>query len=351
MVSKILVSVTALTALLAGGDDQKEVLPQCPRGRCADEEITKSERLKLEEALVTVPAPVPLVKNQPKTKNFSQLSDAEKRKTLQEIAQELEHTFPVPSAREEAKRQALSVGKSYYEFGTDRGKYRKHQGIDIYGYGLNTVAFAKGKVTKVGRYVHNFDHGNIIVVNHGEINGYKVESIYLHVGTVAVKEKDAVKKGTVLAETDCTGISDKKHRLYNPGSKKCREKAHLHFQLKVGDRYVSPQAFFTEYAPSGERSGLKLSIPANGLDDYVQPFSNGQALGSFSTATAAEDLAKKLYEIGRKLFYGSDLTQWCEARRYFQQIINSGHNSFTRRAKLSIKTLEGRLHSQEYVCK
>ena len=147
------------------------------------------------------------------TNDFSDLNDSEKKEVLFEIAREMDgkYTFPVPMASDLEKKQALSVNKPPYvpEFGAKRPYGQKHKGIDVYGgFGKDIVYFADGEIEEVGRNINNFDHGNIVVVNHRIVKGYNVWSYYLHIGCInGINKGDIVKMGDAFAKVDCTGIS------------------------------------------------------------------------------------------------------------------------------------------------
>jgi murein DD-endopeptidase MepM/ murein hydrolase activator NlpD len=225
------------------------------------------------------------------------MEDDRRRETLIGIVDELDgrYVFPVPDAPEAARRDALSVGRTYYEFGGDRGRHRKHNAVDIYAFGDEVVAFADGEVLMIGRHRHDFDHGNIIVLRHAEADGRALYTYYLHVGAVssALSVGTRVAKGQPLARVDCTGISDSNWRLYDLGSRRCMEKAHLHFQIRVEDMHVNPNYFFPEYSRDRlpELRGTRLSIPASPLSELegrVVPFRQGETLGSFREPVGGE---------------------------------------------------------------
>ena len=218
--------------------------------------------------------------------NFSDLNDNEKKEILFEIVKEMDekYVFPVPMASDLEKKQALSVNKTLFEFGAGRPYNQRHKGIDVYGFGKDIVYFADGEVEEVGRNINNFDHGNIVVVNHGIIKGYNLWSYYLHIGGInGIKRGDSVKMGESFAKVDCTGISPDSRRLYNPGSKNCKRVAHLHFQIRVGDRHVNPNYFFPEYSESSlpNLKRWRLALKASSLEDDIAGFKGKQSRGSF----------------------------------------------------------------------
>ncbi len=219
-------------------------------------------------------------------RKFSDLNDSEKKDVLFDIVKEMDgkYTFPVPMASGLEKKQALSVNKSLFEFGAGRPYGQKHKGIDVYGFGKDVVYFADGKIEEAGRNINSFDHGNIVVVNHGDINGYNLWSYYLHIGGInGIREGDSVKIGDAFAKIDCTGISPDSRRLYNPGSKDCKRVAHLHFQIRIGDMHVNPNYFFPEYSENSlpNLKRWRLAIKASSLEDNIAGFKGKQSRGSF----------------------------------------------------------------------
>ena len=216
--------------------------------------------------------------------NFSDLNDSEKRDILFEIVKEMEgrYVFPVPDASEIEKRQALSVNKGFCEFGAGRPYGQKHKGIDVYGFGKEVFYFADGEIEGAGRNINNFDHGNIVVVNHGKIMGYDLLSYYLHIGDVGeIKEGDNVKMGEPFAKVDCTGISPDYKKHYNLGSRDCKKSAHLHFQIRVGDMHINPCYFFPEYSEKSLPKLKRFAIKANSLEGSIFGFKGKQRSGSF----------------------------------------------------------------------
>ena len=219
-------------------------------------------------------------------KKFSYLSDSEKKDILFDIVREMEgkYTFPVPMASDLERRQTLTVNKTLFEFGAGRPYGQKHKGIDVYCFGKDVVYFADGEIEEAGRNINSFDHGNIVVVNHGIINGYDLWSYYLHIGGInGIKEGDSVKMGDAFAKADCTGISQDYKRLLNPGSRDCKNLAHLHFQIRIGDMHINPNYFFPEYSKEDlpKLRRWRLAIKAGSLEENIVRFKGKQSRGSF----------------------------------------------------------------------
>ncbi len=98
-----------------------------------------------------------------------------------------------------------------------------HRGVDYAGaYGSPIRATAAGRVVLVGREAQKFKvHGNCVGLDHGQ----GVESIYLHLSRIDVKEGDFVKAGQVIGALGGTGA------VTGP---------HLHWGLFVFGKSVDP---------------------------------------------------------------------------------------------------------------
>lgn len=84
-----------------------------------------------------------------------------------------------------------------------------HRGIDYAGgYGSAIVAPAAGRVVLVGRESQGFRvHGNCVGLDHGQ----GVESIYIHMSRIDVKEGDLVKPGQRIGAIGSTGSATGPH--------------------------------------------------------------------------------------------------------------------------------------------
>jgi murein DD-endopeptidase MepM/ murein hydrolase activator NlpD len=98
-----------------------------------------------------------------------------------------------------------------------------HRGVDYAGaYGSPIRATAAGRVALVCREAQKFKvHGNCVGIDHGQ----GVESIYLHLSRIDVKEGDFVKAGQVIGALGGTGA------VTGP---------HLHWGLFVFGKSVDP---------------------------------------------------------------------------------------------------------------
>ncbi len=99
--------------------------------------------------------------------------------------------------------------------------YRLHGGADIGGRcGQPIYAAQSGKVTKAAGGGYNGGSGNNIRIDHGDINGIHVETAYLHMSEIAVKEGQQVTKGDLIGKVGSTGLSTACHlhlSLYKDG--------------------------------------------------------------------------------------------------------------------------------------
>ena len=84
-----------------------------------------------------------------------------------------------------------------------------HRGVDYAGaYGSPVMAAAAGRVALVGRESEGFlIHGNVIGIDHGQ----GVQTIYLHLSRIDVKEGDFVKAGQAIGALGSTGASTGPH--------------------------------------------------------------------------------------------------------------------------------------------
>jgi murein DD-endopeptidase MepM/ murein hydrolase activator NlpD len=104
-----------------------------------------------------------------------------------------------------------------------------HRGIDYAGaYGSPIIAPASGRVVLVGQEAKGFViHGNCIGIDHGQ----GVESIFLHLSRIMVREGDFVKAGQVIGALGGTGAATGPH---------------LHWGLYVNGQSVDPSPWRTK---------------------------------------------------------------------------------------------------------
>jgi murein DD-endopeptidase MepM/ murein hydrolase activator NlpD len=84
-----------------------------------------------------------------------------------------------------------------------------HRGVDYAGsYGSAVVAPADARVALVGREANRFKvHGNCVGLDHGQ----GVESVYLHLSRIDVKEGDFVKAGQTIGALGSSGAATGPH--------------------------------------------------------------------------------------------------------------------------------------------
>jgi len=101
-----------------------------------------------------------------------------------------------------------------------------HSGIDIGGpnYG-NIMASNAGKVIYSGWYG---GYGKVVIIDHGNINGNPMTTLYAHMSTIKVKQGDYVQKGQVVGLEGTTG--------YSTGP-------HCHFEIRINGKPNNPQNY------------------------------------------------------------------------------------------------------------
>ncbi|MDR0425053.1 MAG: M23 family metallopeptidase, partial [Clostridiales Family XIII bacterium] len=129
--------------------------------------------------------------------------------------------------------EAPAKGRVSTEFGTIRytnGDYsnsRSHNGMDIAApTGTPVYAPNAGRAVLAERLLNT---GNTLVIEHG--GGLK--TYYFHMSRIDVAPGDMIAKGDKVGEVGSTG--------YSTG-------AHLHYEMRIGDKPVSPSMLFDEAA-------------------------------------------------------------------------------------------------------
>ena len=103
---------------------------------------------------------------------------------------------------------------------------RLHAGLDIGGTcGQPIWATRDGVVTTVGS---GSQSGNNVRINHGDATGSDIETSYLHMNTISVRQGQSVKRGQVIGTVGNTGLSTA---------------CHLHFALYENGENVNPMPF------------------------------------------------------------------------------------------------------------
>lgn len=112
------------------------------------------------------------------------------------------------------------------------GYYKLHNGDDIGGAcGQPIWAAADGTVIKAATGGYNGGSGNNVRIDHGKIGGKDVESAYLHMTSVSVREGQKVTKGQQIGTVGSTGLSTA---------------CHLHFSVYEGATAVAPKKFLNK---------------------------------------------------------------------------------------------------------
>lgn len=108
------------------------------------------------------------------------------------------------------------------------GIVRMHNGVDMHAAcGEVVVAAAKGQVTFAG---WNGGYGYLVVIDHGIIEGRRLQTKYGHLSVIGVKAGQQVAPGNPIGLAGTTGLSTG---------------CHLHFEVKVNGVYVDPAPFLT----------------------------------------------------------------------------------------------------------
>lgn len=108
---------------------------------------------------------------------------------------------------------------------------RLHGGVDIGGkVGAPIYAVQDGVVVKAAKG-YNGGSGNNVRIDHGTIDGQKIESAYLHMNDYVVAEGEKIKKGQLIGYVGNTGLSTS---------------AHLHFSIYINGVNSDPEPFLKQ---------------------------------------------------------------------------------------------------------
>lgn len=107
------------------------------------------------------------------------------------------------------------------------GASELHKGVDFSGDDGNYYAAADGTVTVAG-YMGSY--GYVVMVDHGMVNGHRVETRYAHQPGLMVSEGQQVERGQVIGRIGSTG--------YSTGP-------HAHVELRVDGNPIDPVPFIT----------------------------------------------------------------------------------------------------------
>jgi murein DD-endopeptidase MepM/ murein hydrolase activator NlpD len=106
------------------------------------------------------------------------------------------------------------------------GEWRLHDGVDLSaGCGTPIRAAADARVASVSRDPAS---GNRLELDHGQVGGHRLVTIYLHARGYSVRAGVNVRRGQVVGHVGSTGWSTG---------------CHLHFTVKLDGRYADPERF------------------------------------------------------------------------------------------------------------
>lgn len=111
---------------------------------------------------------------------------------------------------------------------------RFHNGIDI-GVNLNTEvkAIANGTISFCGT---KGGYGYAIIINHGDVNGSNITSLYGHLNSFKVSNGQTVSKGEIIALSG--GVGKNAGKSTGP---------HLHLEIKENNKSVNPSKYIGTY--------------------------------------------------------------------------------------------------------
>lgn len=103
-----------------------------------------------------------------------------------------------------------------------------HKGTDFRAaVGTDVKAMNAGKIVLARKFIV---YGNTVIVDHG----LGIQTLYMHLSKISVKEGDIVKAGQVIGLTGMTGYATA---------------AHLHVSVKVGGVSIDPMTFLGFFTP------------------------------------------------------------------------------------------------------
>lgn len=98
-----------------------------------------------------------------------------------------------------------------------------HSGVDIAGPNAGSITASNdGTVIYSGWYG---GYGKVVIVDHGNVNGHPITTLYAHMSSINVAQGQSVKKGQVLGKEGSTG--------YSTGP-------HCHFEVRVNGKPNNP---------------------------------------------------------------------------------------------------------------
>ncbi|MGH8826411.1 MAG: peptidoglycan DD-metalloendopeptidase family protein [Jiangellaceae bacterium] len=102
------------------------------------------------------------------------------------------------------------------------GYVKIHTGLD-FGLGDGNIYAADSGTVVEAKW--NNAYGNMVVIDHGEFNGYRLTTMYAHQPGLMVTEGQRVEKGQVIGRIGATG--------YSTGP-------HLHFEVRLDGQHTDP---------------------------------------------------------------------------------------------------------------
>ncbi|WP_129662542.1 peptidoglycan DD-metalloendopeptidase family protein [Phytoactinopolyspora endophytica] len=105
------------------------------------------------------------------------------------------------------------------------GYVKMHTGIDFSGSDSNIYAADSGTVVEA---TFNTAYGNMVIVDHGMMNGQRVTTLYAHQSGLSVSAGQRVEKGEVIGQIGSTG--------YSTGP-------HLHFEVRLDGQHTNPRSY------------------------------------------------------------------------------------------------------------
>lgn len=155
---------------------------------------------------------------------------------------------------------------------------RMHNGADMRaGCGTPVVAVAAGRVTFAG---WNGGYGRLVVIDHGTVLGFRVETKYAHLSVIGVRAGQQVTQAQGIALSGTTGLSTG---------------CHLHFEVKQNGVYVNPAPWLAgkpSPRPAQQISNLNLSSPSTSPSPTVSPSPTRTSTRPSTTATASSTPTK-----------------------------------------------------------
>lgn len=173
-----------------------------------------------------------------------------------------------------------------------------HTGVDIAGSSTTRIVSAqRGKVTKAGdAYDKNYctekdgvkyygGYGNLIIVDHGTIDGVGVNTYYAHWRTKHVNKDDNVCLGTHLADQSDYGAATG---------------VHLHFELRENGSAVDPAKYYGNGLPANA-TVVGASESCTTIAEQTKVFTNPFPFRWYFLIGTIDDRIREIYLDGQLL--------------------------------------------------